>query len=61
MRMISFQNMKLSKLVNLLRDENLDLRGQILDQKTDYVILNDSYKQFIEVSTHNTQTCCSAL
>lgn len=34
----------------MLRDENIDLRERIIDVETDYVILNDSFRNFITVS-----------
>lgn len=33
----------------MLRDENIDLRERIIDVETDYVTLNDSYRNFITV------------
>lgn len=36
----------------MLRDENLNLLEQIHELQTDYVILDDSYKKFITVSTY---------
>lgn len=33
----------------MLRDENVDLRERIIDVETDYVTLNDSYRNFITV------------
>lgn len=46
----SEQNMKLSRVIVLLRDENVDLRAKNIDIQTDYVILDESYKNFITVS-----------
>lgn len=34
----------------MLRDENVDLRAKNVDIQTDYVILDESYKNFITVS-----------
>lgn len=42
--------MKLSRVIVLLRDENVDLRAKNIDIQTDYVILDESYKNFITVS-----------
>ena len=44
--------MKLNKVIALLRDENIDLREKIIDVETDYVTLNDSYRNFITVSLY---------
>lgn len=42
--------MKLHRVITLLREENIDLREKVIDIETDYVILNESYKNFIAVS-----------
>ncbi|XP_055302935.1 uncharacterized protein LOC129568714 isoform X2 [Sitodiplosis mosellana] len=47
----SFQeNLKLNKVITLLRDEILSLRERIIDVETDYVTLNDSYRHFITIT-----------
>lgn len=47
--------MKLNRVIVLLRDENVDLRARNIDIQTDYVILDESYKNFITVSILNDQ------
>lgn len=42
--------MKLNRVITMLREENIDLREKVIDIETDYVILNESYKNFIAVS-----------
>lgn len=51
--------MKLNKTITLLRDENIDLREKIIDVETDYVILNESYKNFIAVSSVRQMLKCT--
>lgn len=41
--------MKLHRVIVMLRDENVDLRAKNIDIQTDYVILDESYKNFITV------------
>lgn len=43
-------------MITLLRDENVELRERIIDTETDYVILNESYKNFITVSKQKVKT-----
>lgn len=40
-------------MIKLIRDENLTLRELIFDLETDFLIMNDSYKNFITVSRLN--------
>lgn len=42
--------MKMNRVIVMLRDENVDLRAKNVDIQTDYVILDESYKNFITVS-----------
>lgn len=47
--------MKLHRVIVMLRDENVDLRAKNIDIQTDYVILDESYKNFITVSMLSTE------
>lgn len=47
-----FQNIKLNRMMNLLRDENLNWRQKCYEVCTDYDLLNESHQNYTMVSAY---------